>query len=71
VQATEHGPFFYEGYRGVLPNSVQKWLGLRTDSGYYLQPVDKNSLARQNDAGATFAEIADLIESEPLGLFSK
>lgn len=62
--------------------NVLDWLGLRDESGdfrgdYFPGLVDDDgydpkcdSLAEANDAGATFSEIADFIESEPEGLFN-
>lgn len=45
---------------------VRRTLGLRDSWGTY----DPNSsLTEDNDSGKTFAEIADIIESEPDGLF--
>jgi hypothetical protein len=44
---------------------VQDWLELQSPFGTYGQ----KSLAVFNDNGKTFAEIADIIESEPPGLF--
>ena len=48
-----------------LPFPVREWVGLRGGSGEY---GSKTSLTDRNDAGVSFAEIADLIESEPAGL---
>jgi hypothetical protein len=51
---------------GNLPWPVQRWLGVNTSMGLY----QGGSLYGQNDSmGKTFAEIADIIESEPEGLF--
>ena len=56
----------YESTDNGLPEEVQNALGLRFSIGVY----GKNtSLAGINDKGATFNEIADIIESEPGGLF--
>lgn len=55
----------FEDY-GELPEEVQKWLGLRTTIGSY---AIRRTLAEDNDLGMTFPEIADLIETEPRGLF--
>jgi hypothetical protein len=52
---------------GVLPRSVKQWLGLATADGGFLT-YDRTSLARMNDAGAPFEDIADVIEREPDGL---
>lgn len=52
----------------VLPKDVRDWLSLKSDSGsYYIQEV--KTLTGLNDGGRTFDEIADIIESEPEGLF--
>lgn len=59
-----------------LPRAVLEWLGLDTTVGKYTLPAaddgdaELGSLATANDNGATFAEIADIIESEPEGLFA-
>lgn len=52
---------------GLLPGAVREWLGLAVGNKGWMQKG--LSLTARNDAGATFAEIADLIESEPDGLF--
>lgn len=53
-----------------LPNKVRKWLNLSDTNGtYYPEDSDSSSLAFDNDQGATFDEIADLIERNPNGLF--
>ena len=44
-----------------LPAAVQKWLGLKTDSGAVKGM--SGSLLIKNDSGYTFEEIAELIES--------
>lgn len=54
---------------GVLPDSVQQWLGLATNDGEYLSEGKKSQLVAVNDAGASFDEIANIIDSEPDGLF--
>jgi hypothetical protein len=43
---------------GVLSPSVRKWLGWASDKG----STSEACLAERNDSGATFSEIADLIE---------
>jgi len=58
----------YHGDRGVLPSAVQKWAGMYTDSGAYDYDADtgvhNDSLAGDNDRGASFAEIADFVEEQ-------
>jgi hypothetical protein len=50
-----------------LSDSVRRWLGLEDEIASY---GDGQSLANDNDfRNKTFAEIADIIESEPEGLF--
>jgi len=51
----------------TLPEPVKDWLKLNSTSGSY----GDRSLTVDNDSGRTFEEIADIIESEPLGLFRK
>lgn len=62
----EDGRICFESGTGQLPTRVMEWLGLTSHTG-----MDANdlSLAYKNDNGATFDEIADIIESEPEGLF--
>ena len=66
TKAIGEGAVTYDGERGILPVAVKNWLGLRDAYSSY----NDGSLASQNDSwGMTFARIADLIESEPDGLF--
>lgn len=61
------GQVSYAGEGGILPPVVVKWLGLRIASGAYAE----TSLDKVNDTrGMTFKRIADIIESEPEGLFA-
>ena len=59
-----HSGVVYE--EAVPPSIVAEWLGLRTALGEYSIP---SSLGGDNEAGKNFVEIADIIESEPDGLF--
>lgn len=47
------------------PPSAMGFVGLRTSEGRF----GRATLAGKNDAGHSFNEIADIIESEPEGLF--
>lgn len=58
---------YYLGYEASLPSKVLDWLGLSCHVGSYRS----NSLVELNDNGQNFEEIANLIESEPEGLFIK
>lgn len=60
----------YGGENGVLPPEVTEWLGLRTNCGAWQEGIIGGSLASQNDNGASFDEIAAIIESERPGLFA-
>jgi hypothetical protein len=61
------GCMIYKGRSGSLPQEVRSMFGIKGEMGSYAG----STLARQNDSGKTFAEIADIIESEPEGLFVK
>ena len=57
---------YYNGDTLCLPLVVINWLGLSTNTGEF---ENDQSLTSINDDGATFEEIADIIRSEPKGLF--
>lgn len=62
--------FYYAGEAAVLPEVVAKWYGFATFTGWFkLENGGRCSLVSLNDNGRTFAEIADVIESNPEGLF--
>jgi hypothetical protein len=63
-----YGGLYYGGKYAVLPAPVKHWLGLRDNTGEFGPNLNDYSLANRNDKGATFAELADLIEAEPEGL---
>ncbi len=56
-------------YSAVAPPEAMQFVGLTEETGAYRSGID--SLAVKNDKGATFAQIADIIESEPKGLFEE
>ena len=60
-----------EEFEDVLPSDVRKWLGLNDALGSFSvsDDVAETSLANANDGGATFEEIADLIEQYQDQLF--
>ena len=63
---SEHTHYFLQGYSGALAANVTKWAGLRTSGGAF----GHTCLYRLNDElHSSFAALADLIESEPEGLF--
>lgn len=68
----------FDGNTEYLPNSVRNWLGLTNYTGefYNTEILDSltgkkivSSLAGLNDQGCSFSAIADVIESQPEGLF--
>jgi hypothetical protein len=56
---------------GTPPQEVIEWAGLSTKYGSYTTKQDKNrDLTEDNDTyKKSFAKIADIIESQPEGLF--
>ena len=73
----ETGPEFMMGYwtsgygafDDVLPAPVAMWLGLTSEFGKFYVGSDSRSLSDENDEGASFEEIADLIEKYKDQLF--
>ena len=64
--------YVYGSDAGVLPSIVQGWLGFTTDIGSYGKDELYTSLVQNNDSNnMTLAEIADVIESAPTGLFEE
>lgn len=59
-----YGITIFSGCQAVLPEDVQNWLGLATNNGHTVQPVDTHysSLMHLNDNGYSFDQIADIIE---------
>lgn len=55
-----------------LPDAVRYWLGFKDHAGGYgTEDEDEDdALANDNDAGKSFATIADIIEAAPEGLFA-
>ena len=72
----EHPEIVWE-YNGILrkicitPDLVTKWLGLNSNTADFILGGECTSLMKLNDAGLTFKEIADIIKSEPEGLFQQ
>ncbi len=60
------GFYWYGNRLGSLPDAVRDWAGLETVLGYF----DDGGIVALNDGeNKSFLEIADIIESEPPGLF--
>jgi hypothetical protein len=58
--------FSYEGTTSVLPSTVQHFAGVKNEYGNF---GEGDCLSNRNDHGATFPEIADLIENNADRLF--
>lgn len=58
--------WFADGEGQTAPKRAKAFVGLRENNGGW---KDDQCLSDQNDRGKTFSEIADIIESEPDGLF--
>jgi hypothetical protein len=66
-KATDKYGIYYNGEYLTLPRVVRDWLGLRTENGSI---DDGIALSEKNDHGASFEEIANIIEAAPQGLFA-
>lgn len=66
----DEGAVAYDGAAVIPPSKAQSWLGLSDPYGRYMRDDKIHYLTSLNDAGTPFAEIADLIESNPEGLFA-
>ena len=64
--------YLYDDNHVTLPKAVQDWLGLSTQTGdFKLRNGMPECLSGMNDDGADFEWIADVIESQPPGLFKE
>lgn len=63
------GGYLYGDCGGTLPEIVRDWLGLEDSTGTLVDR--KRNLAGRNDSGATFEEIALLIENGRVALAEK
>jgi len=53
------GVLEFGGKNGFLPEKVKNWAGMNTNNGVYSY---KDTLAKDNDNGKSFKQIADVIE---------
>ena len=58
----------WDGERTDVPSRAINFVGLRRGDGEYFSG-DRSLVEDNDERGKTFAEIADIIESEPEGLF--
>ena len=68
--------YTFHGEVSVLPEKVREWLGLNFVDGQFDNLPDGcyedgMTLIRLNDEAWTFKQIADFMESEPVGLFEE
>ena len=61
--ASEH-----DSNNGILPHAVQEYFGFTDAGSTFAQDGELTQLTILNDAGYSFEQIADVIESEPHGL---
>ena len=62
--------WYYLGSTQVMPREVMDYYGFADSNGQYNLLKDiYATLTDMNDGGATFKEIADIIEKEPEGMF--
>jgi hypothetical protein len=59
----------YNNSMSVLPLIVLQWLGLASASGHFTDSRFSSLVALNDNGQHTFNDIADIIESEPEGLF--
>lgn len=64
-KTVEIGTTNYGGWSAIMPTEAREWVGLKRSDGEF----KGGRLTDLNDSGKTFSEIADIIESEPKGLF--
>jgi hypothetical protein len=55
---------FYDGETQTLPLSVQEWAGLDSGNPGVLQKATWTTLAELNDGGASFAQLAVIIDEQ-------
>lgn len=77
------GSYSYDSHSYLPSNKVQEWIGLRSNNGEFnkcnsytlegnlIDFTSKCSLSAMNDSFVDFNDLADLIESEPHGLFKE
>ena len=64
--------YSFRGEQSALPSDVSDWLGIPKEHRAVEYNTDARlffSLLSDNDTGKSFAEIADIVESEPKGMF--
>ena len=70
AQLGREGFVLFAGEAINLPGVVRIWLGLRTAvGGYRDESGDRHNLAKANEAGKTFHEIAQIIRDHEADLF--
>lgn len=68
----DDGPVvLYDGLTGTMPGAAMDFFGLDDGDGKYDGGYEIESLTDLNDNDTPFSEIADLIESNPAGLWQE
>lgn len=67
----DEGPddYYFDDELAFAPPQAMQFVGLVNKTGSQNDVLQRASLIGQNDSGADFGEIADIIESDPPGLF--
>ena len=68
-KTTAYQSIIYDGQIGSASDKVKEWVGLINEVAMFNDKGDYEDLARLNDNGYTFEDIAAIIESEPDGMF--
>ena len=63
----EDGSYTFDGFSKIAPDKAMEFVGLSDEAGTYAR--GDAVLASKNDFEFDFGEIADIIESDPPGLF--
>ena len=62
--------YHYYGENSELPEEVREYFGFINNCGEFInENGEKRNLAKLNDDGMTFSQIANIIESEPKEMF--
>lgn len=60
----------FDGETGVLPKRMQAWLGINDENPDLYDGQRERPMASRNDSGATFADLANLIEQNESRVFA-
>lgn len=69
--STSPDSYFFDGCNSMLSKTIMDWAGVSEEGRFLEKKEGCSSLVGWNDTGGTFSEIADLIDSNPKGLFKQ